>query len=351
LLPTYILKKCEIIVTISKISGVSIRFNVTGDKETFNFDMTNKSIEDEVLPCLSSLGNVFFILDGQNQVLENINLITKEFYEKNKDIVDKLTRSTNFIMDNTEKFIDIISGDLKLINCTLAFCEDKKDMLERLDCLWLFKSNQTSFFSKEMAEHLATNEYQKLASMLVNRIPIQNLVATLSNFKELIENDRTSEPDMQRFFENNWFFLVMNAKRVFPKFNMGGEKIPDFIVETTDYKYRIIEIESPNAELYTSESPPRPARKLREADTQVKSYLSYAHENILHLRQKLPFLSGETIEGLIVIGNSSILSAEQRKRLDQDRAYGKDYDIITYDQLYQSISNFLETLGFRYSQK
>jgi hypothetical protein len=84
LLPTYILKKCDIIGTISKISGVSIRFNVTGNTETFNFDMTNKSIEDEVLPCLSSSGNVFFILDGQNQVLENINLITKEFYEKTK---------------------------------------------------------------------------------------------------------------------------------------------------------------------------------------------------------------------------------------------------------------------------
>lgn len=350
LLPRYIDKKSEIIGTISKVRGVSIRFNVTESKESLAFEDTDKSIEDEALPQLSPTGGFFFVLDGQNQVLENINMLTKEFYDKHRDLVEKLTRSSNFIMDGAKKFVKIVSGDLKLIDCTLAFCKGEKDFIERIDCLWLFSSNQSSSFYGATAELLATLEYEKLASILVNRIPIQTLIGTLSYFKKLIDNKNTTEPDMQGFLENNWILFEIGAKRAIPKFNMGGDLIPDFIVETSDFRYIMVEIESPNASLYTSEIPPRPSRKLREADTQIKSYLSYARNNILFLRQKLPFLSEEKIKGLIVIGRSIKLSSEQKKRFYQDRAYAKDYDIVTYDELFQSLRVFLENLGFRYSQ-
>jgi hypothetical protein len=311
---------------------------------------TEKSIEEEVLPLLSPEGSVFLVINAQNQVLENINLITKEFYDKHKDLIEKLTRSTNFIMEAPKKFVEVISGDLKLIDCTLAFCKDGKDCLDRIDCLWLFSSNRSSDFSKKRAELLATMEYEKLVSILVNRIPIQTLIGTLSEYKKLIDNENTTEHEMQTFFENNWIFLEIGARRVLPKFKLGGDLVPDFIVETSDFRYRMVEIESPNVDLYTSETRPRPSRKLREADSQIKSYLNYARNNILFLRQKLPFLSEEKLEGLIVIGKSSTLSKEQEKRLDQDRAYSKDYDIVTYDELFQSLRTFLENLGFRYSQ-
>jgi len=349
LLPRYLSKKSEKMVTISKLNGVSIRFKITDDKESISFQATDKSIEDEVLPLLGRDGSVFIVLDGQSQVLQNINLITREFYDKHKDLVEKLTRSTNFIMDAPKKFVEVVSGDLKLIDCTLAFCKDDKDVLDRIDCLWLFGSNQSSDFSKKRAELLATMEYKKLVSILVNRIPIQTLIGTLSEFKKLTDNKNTTEPHMQTFFENNWTFLEIGAKRMLPKFNMGGDLIPDFIIETSDFRYIIFEIESPNADLYTSETPPRQSRKLREADSQIKSYLNYARNNILFLRQKLPFLSEDKLKGLIVIGRSSTLSTEQKKRLDQDRAYSKDYDIVTYDELFENLRAFLENLGFRYS--
>ena len=156
---------------------------------------------------------------------------------------------------------------------------------------------------------------------------------------------------MQTFFETNWTLLEINARRILPKFDMGGENIPDFIIETSDFRYVIVEIEGPNEEIYTAETPPRQARKLREADSQIKTYLSYAHNNILFLRQKLPFLSGEKIRGLIVVGRSSNLSSEQKKRLDQDRGFSKDFDIVTYDELFESLQMFLENLGFRYSDR
>jgi hypothetical protein len=350
LLPRYLNTKCEIIGTISKANGISVRFKGGQEKESFDFQDTSKSIEDEVLPTLSQKGEVFFILNGERQVLENVNLMTREFYDGHKELIEKLTRSTNFVMSGAEKFVDVISGDLKLIDCTLAFCEGGRNALDRIDCLWLLGSNRSSDFSKSKAEMLAKLEYEKLASVLVNRIPIQNLIGTLAEYKKLIDNKSTTESEMQSFFENNWALLEINARRILPKFDMGGENIPDFIIETSDFRYVIVEIEGPNEEIYTAETPPRPSRKLREADSQTKTYLSYALNNILFLRQKLPFLSGEKIRGLIVIGRSDTLSPEQKKRLDQDRGFSKDIDIVTYDELFESLRIFLENLGFRYSQ-
>ena len=40
LLPRYIGKKCEITGTISKVKGVSIRFSVTKNKESFSFQLS-----------------------------------------------------------------------------------------------------------------------------------------------------------------------------------------------------------------------------------------------------------------------------------------------------------------------
>jgi hypothetical protein len=342
--------KCKVVVTISKAKGASIRFNANQRKEAFKFQDTSKSIEDEVLPKLSQKNGVFFLLDGERQVINNINLLTKEYYDKNKESIEKLTRSANFIMDQAEKFIDVISGDLKLIDCTLAFCKDGSDKLDRIDCLWLFSSNRTFDFSQSRAEQLATWEYQQLASILVNRIPIQTLIGTLSEFKKLIDDKNTTEPRMQTFFEHNWIFLDISARRVFPKFDMGGDYIPDFIIETSDFRYDLVEIESPNAELYTKETLPRQSKKLREADTQIKTYLSYAYNHVDFLRNKLPFISAEKIRGLIVIGKSNRLTTGQKSRLDQDRASNKNYDIITYDELFEGLRIFLQNLGFRYSQ-
>ena len=95
-------------------------------------------------------------------------------------------------MDNAEKFIDIVSGDLKLINCTLAYLENSLDKLEEIDCLWLFGSNNPFDFTKSRAEQLAVWEYQKLASVLASRIQIQGLIEMLSEFKKLIDNKDTT---------------------------------------------------------------------------------------------------------------------------------------------------------------
>jgi len=156
ILPRYLSEKCDIIGTISRTKGVSLKFVVREDKQSSRFEETDKPIGDEVLPMISVEGkHAFLILDGENMVLQNVNLITKEFYDNHSELVDKLTRATNLIMDEPKRFVEVVSGDLKLIDCSLAFCKDGKDFLDRIDCLWLFSSNQSSDFHSSKAEFQA----------------------------------------------------------------------------------------------------------------------------------------------------------------------------------------------------
>jgi hypothetical protein len=154
-------------------------------------------------------------------------------------------------MEEPKKFVEIISGDLQLVDCTLGFYKNGKKILDNIDFLWLFGSNQSSDFSTKRAESLANMQYKKLVSILINRIPIQTLIETLGEFKKRIESRNTTETEMQTFFKNNGTLLNISANRIFPKFRLGSDLVPDFIIETSDLQYEIVEIESPNADLYT----------------------------------------------------------------------------------------------------
>lgn len=342
LLPRYLVEKCEIIGTVSRSKGVSIRFNTTENKSS-KFKDTEKSIEDEVLPSLSAKGNAFFrVSDGKNQSYYNINLITQEFYDKHKDIIKTLTRGSNFKMKGTKKIVEIVSGDLKLVDCALAFCENGKDVLDKLDCLWLFSSNQCQDFSREKAELLATMEYSKLTSILVPQ-PIQNLSSTLTKYKELIDNEKTTESHMQTFFKDKWPLLKMDAIKALSKRRLDGDQIPDFVIEMSNFRYIIVEIKSPNVKLCTRGKRPIPSYSLRRAESQIESYLDYVRDYKNNARRNLPFVNPEETKGLLVIGKNSTLSDDQNKRLNQERR-GKDYEIVTYDELFNEVNSLLENI-------
>jgi hypothetical protein len=342
LLPRYLIEKCEIIATVSRSKGVSIRFNITKNRESFEFQNTEKSIEDEVLPSLSGKGCFFRVSDGKSQSFYNRNLITQEFYDKHKDFIDTLARGSNFFLKE-EKIAEIASGDLELVDCALAFCKNGKDVLDKFDCLWLFSSNQSQDFSREKAELLATMKYSRLTSILVPQ-PIQNLTSNLTEYKKLIGDEKTTEPKMQTFFKNNWLLLKIAAIRALSKPILDHDQIPDFVIEMPNSRCIIVEIKSPKAKLCTRGKRPIPSYSLRKAQSQIESYLDYVQDYKNNVRRNLPdSVKLEETKGLIVIGKMSTLSDDQKKTLDKER-HGKNYEIVTYDELFLEVNSLLENI-------
>lgn len=349
ILPQHLARPHRVNGVISKIHGVAVEFAERSPRWVIKTSYDERRIEEAVLLKISEEDSTFFTNSGISNTLENVNLVTKEFYEKQRQTIENLTRSVNFVMDNVGYFIKIKNGDIKLIDISLAYVEGGREFTRRINCLWLFGTNSSEFFSTNRAAKLAREDFEKVISTLAGKVPIKLLIATLQTYQELL-NKNVREENIQKFLMNNWILLDPNAKRVFSKGDLRRFKMPevDFLIETSNNKYIFVELEKPTDELFTSEEPPRTARKLREAEAQIRKCISEICNHIDFYKQYFPFMSVENVKGLIIIGRSSKLNKKYKKEFERIRFHAKDYEIITFDELFERIKTLLENLGIRY---
>jgi len=309
----------------------------------------HQPIDQVVLPKISEKKKPLFVVAGRGNSIRNINVITEDFYSKYKEIIEVLSRGVNFKIRDFGQFFNVKRGDVKLVDMAFACLLEGKDWLKRTKCLWIFGENSSETFSPEIAETLAKKDYEEIMSGAIAKIPVHMLLGTLSEYQKLLEKENLVEEDMQKFLENNPVLISVDYKQKYPKFKLGEKYIIDFLVQTSDLHYILVEIESPNDPLYTKERLPKPSKELREADSQMKEYLSYVKNNILYLRNKLPEINVEKTTGLIIIGRSSRLTKKQLEKLEKDNSQTIGYKILTYDELATKMKTFLENLGIRYS--
>lgn len=289
------------------------------------------------------------MITGKGHSLRNINVITEDFYLKYKKIIEVLSRGVNFKIRGFGQFIRVRRGDVKLVDMAFACLLEGKDWLRRTKFLWIFGENSSTRFSPEIADELAKREYKEIISKAITKVPVHILLGTLSEYQKVLDRKDLIEEDMQKFLEKNPVLISVDYKKIYPKFKLGEKYIVDFLIQTSDLHYILVEIENPNDPLYTKEKLPKQDKELREADSQMKEYLSYVKNNILYLRNRLPELNVEKVTGLIIIGRSSRLTKKQLEKLERDNSQTIGYKILTYDELATKMRTFLENLGIRYS--
>jgi len=351
LLPEYLSKPYEITGIISKSHGVAIEFTNPSKRMSIKIRHDHRPIEQVVLPKISDSNKVFLAAKGSHTKLRNLNIITTSFFKRHKIIIQGLSRGSNLVINfPIGRFVKVSPhGDIRLVDVAFACLSEGKEIVRRPKFLWIFGGNSSKLFSPETARQAATNDYNEVISGALARIPVHMLLGTLSAYEELLDKEEIPEKEIQQFLENNRVLLSIDFNKVHPKYRLGEKFVVDFLVETSDLLYTLVEIEKPSDDLYTKERPPKQSKKLREADAQIKEYLSYFHNNILYLQKDLPSLTSEKIRGMIVIGRRSRLSDGQKRRLEQDNAHAVEYKIITFDDLATKLKTFLENLGIRYS--
>jgi hypothetical protein len=349
LIPKYVSSPYQIIGTISRTKGVAIEFVVAKEGQNVEIRWEEKPVEDLFFSPLGRHGFPLFVVQGSNNIVENVNIITQEFYLNNKEFIDNLSRCTNLILEGAGSVLKLESGDIRLVDVTLSYVDEDEEKVRHFDCLWLFESTSSSYFSKESAENLAQIEYQRIISIASGKIPVTLLAASLREYGRLLDNQEISEEQMQVFLENNPIILDVTTQRMFPKQRFGEKFVADFLIERSDFRYIIVEIEKPSDELYTNEKPPRPSRKLREAETQIKETLTHVRNNVHYFKQNFPIMSVENLRGLVVIGRGDKLVPDHKRRLREDNAFANEYEIITFDELFNKVRTLLENLGMRYS--
>jgi len=353
LFPEYLSYCFHVKVIISKSHGVAIEFvDEVGNWESDNWEIsveeTEERIENSVLPVISADGGGFFEVAGSNVVLENLNLITNDFYSKYKHVIEPLSRATNMIRTNSGWFIKVKDGgDVRLIDVGIACIINNEDIVRKIKFLWLIGTNCNEFFTIDRAREHATEDVRRYLGRLMPRVPLSLLFATLQHYLKVI-NAKNIKEDIQKFLYYNPYIIELTAVHVEPKPKLSEKYIPDFLIETSFGEYLIVELEHPKAKLFTKEKGLPESRELRNAKAQIEKYLHFVRNNILYLKQKYPKLSVEKIRGMIIIGLSSTMDEDEKERLKQLNYNLRDYKIFTYDQLAQVVNAFLENLGIRY---
>jgi hypothetical protein len=350
LFPSYLASPHKIRCTISSTFGVAIEFYETADKWKVEVNFDSRRIEDAVLPSLSQGGAPFFQNRGSNNTIGSLNLITRDFFERHKEVLEALSRAANLVKDQPNKFFEIEQGDLRLVDLGLGYNDGAKDVARRIPCLWLFASNSSNEFSPTLAEQFASQHYGAIIQGASKAASIQMLGGTLEAYQKLLEKAHLTEEEMQKFLSNNMMLLQPSFRFVWDKGDLKRLKMPeaDFLVKTSDNKFVLVELESPGDNLLTHEQPPTASKELRKAEAQMTEYLSEVRNRILNFRDTFDRdISVENLVGEVVIGRSSTLTDDQKKAL-QKHAASFNFSIITYDELFERAKALLENFGLRY---
>jgi hypothetical protein len=337
---------------ISKSHGVAIEFiEPTGEWEANNWKVDIQEVEERVenvvLPLIPQNNSGFFEIEGEGNVLENLNLITDNFFAKYKEVIMTLSEATNLVGKDVGWFVRVKSGDVKLINIGIACRINDKDVLKKTKFLWIIGTNSVEFFSENVAKHNAIQDVQRYLTRLIPKIPISLLMESIEYYNQLVRKEEITEEEILKFLSNHPFLLSLDCEQPSYKPKLSEEYIPDFVIKTSKKKFLVVEVEHPRDKLFTKQMDE--TKELRRARTQIEEYLSFIRNNLLYLRTKYPELSAENVQGLIVIGLSNTLTEKEKQRLNQLNYTFKDYQVKTFDELAEELITFLKNLGVRYA--
>jgi hypothetical protein len=166
--------------------------------------------------------------------------------------------------------------------------------------------------------------------------------AELIELEDLINNPRTKENDIQRFFEKHpHFFRLWDYRDVFPHVYLtredDGPLIPDFILVNPDVHHAtIVDLKLPQAKLVRRQkNRERFSATVMEARSQLLQYHDWFDErsNRKHLKERLGIEIYRPCLGVVIGSSSEFRNAFDRQKLIDTVS---DVEIVTYDDIIAS---------------
>jgi len=117
-------------------------------------------------------------------VIEGLNIISEDFYKRYKDLIGVLSRATNIIAKhNLGYIVKVISGDVKLIDTSIAYMEKGQYKVRKIPFLWILGTNDRDQFKRDIAEAYAVQDFQRYLYRLAPHIPIEVLLHIVEEYK------------------------------------------------------------------------------------------------------------------------------------------------------------------------
>jgi len=189
--------------------------------------------------------------------------------------------------------------------------------------------------SLEKSLALATTRIAELEEALtvqqVDAIPVKAYERRLETLEVLLAKDDVREEEIKQFLKSevSRFIFGLDALRTYTEHELGSDFQADFILEHPSQRYVMVEIENPRHRLYTTKGR---SAALVHACQQVEDWQQWVEENNAYAQKELRGCVSP--EGLVVIGRTSSLTDDDRKRLERSNVNTRGrLTISTYDDL------------------
>ena len=160
----------------------------------------------------------------------------------------------------------------------------------------------------------------------------------LNEYQNLVRSSPKSEPVFQRFFEKHPQLLDPMAVQVWPRPNLLGSRIPDFVVKRSDETYLIVEIETPGKQIMTQNG--HITSLTTQAKNQAMDYRRYLLQN--HLQIKATFPEFSEPDCLVIIGLEKKLNDKQSYGLSNENAENRHVRIVGFDWIHSRAMKIME---------
>ncbi|MGD2250820.1 MAG: DUF4263 domain-containing protein [Candidatus Methanofastidiosia archaeon] len=169
-----------------------------------------------------------------------------------------------------------------------------------------------------------------------------DLKCAMSEFHSLIENENTTEREMQLFFENQPWFLGFEYAEVVSQKRAGYEHILDFRIRDTSDRYDIVELKRPSDRLFKKyRKGLTMTQPLVNALSQLQDYLDFYFEHGDYVYST----EGKRIykpRGVLLMGRSI---PEERTQLMRQNSFLDGIEIRTYDMVFERMERISTALS------
>lgn len=221
------------------------------------------------------------------------------------------------------------------------------------ECIELFSPTNITQWKAEYARVWAENDL--LASIVAdqfreeqfrnldpNATARKKLAKLLNEYKRLLDSRPEREEILQTFLEANPALLCPAHTAMKPKLQIGN-RVTDFVFGEASGDYVLVELERSTSPLFTKGGDAN--SQLNHARSQILDWRRYIEDNLRTVQEELdlPGISANP-RGLIVIGRSSSLSPENRRRLVSIENESPKTKILTYDGVFDNAKAIVENL-------
>jgi hypothetical protein len=198
---------------------------------------------------------------------------------------------------------------------------------------------ESDLLASVVASQFRENEYRNLDPKAAARTQFAKL---LNEYKMLLDSNPEREEILQVFLTANPVLLCPSFIMNKPKLQIG-KKVTDFVFQDAVGDYILVELEPSTDPLFIKNGDT--SSQLNHATNQILDWRRYIEDNLNTVQKELdlPGISSHP-RGLIVIGRSSSLNIETRRKLVAIENESPKTKIMTYDDVFDNAKEIIDNL-------